>query len=160
MDFEHAVAQAASALAEPGQPETGFRGIERALAGLVGHRLFTLLVTTEDRQVQRVYTSNPTAYPVGGRKAMAPTPWGELVLGRREPYLGRDPAAIRWAFPDHELIASLGLGATINWPVVYDGRVLGTMNLLDREGAYDRRQMELCRPFAALLVPAFGRLAA
>lgn len=43
----------------------------------------------------------------------------------------------------------------INLPVAYDGRLLGTVNLLDAEGAYEERHVELVRPLAALLVPAF-----
>jgi GAF domain-containing protein len=144
------------ALAEPGQPAPLYAAMDRALAGLVGHRLFTLLyVTADGKEVARCYSSNPASYPIGGRKPMGPTPWGDLVMRRQLPFLGRDAADIRWAFFDHALIESLGLRSAVNLPVRYDGRVLGTINLLDAEGHYEERHLALLRPFAALLIAPF-----
>ena len=39
-------------------------------------------------------------------------------------------------FFDHALIASLGLGSVINWPIILHKKILGTVNLLAEEGAY------------------------
>jgi GAF domain-containing protein len=151
-----AVGTLAAALEQPDQPRTAFATAEAVCRGLIGHRLFTLLVHDEAAgEVARIYTSHAEEYPLSGRKAMRDTPWGRHVLHARRPYLGRTAADIRWAFPDHALIASLGCGAVINLPVVYDGRLLGTVNLLDAEGAYQGRHLELVRPLAALLVPGF-----
>jgi transcriptional regulator with GAF, ATPase, and Fis domain len=149
-----AIANCAAALQAPGQPIPTYTAIERATRALVGHRLFTLLVVDGD-EVRRVHSSNPEAYPVSGRKKMGPTPWGDLVLRQQKPYLARNEQGIRWAFPDHALIASLGLEAAINVPVVHGGRTIGTMNLLDRADAYALEQVETVTPFAAFVVPAF-----
>ena len=141
----------AAALERPDQPRAAF-----ATADEVGHRLFTLLVYDEAAgEVARIYTNRPREYPVSGRKAMCDTPWGRHVIHGRHPYLGRTAADIRWAFPDHALIASLGCGAVINLPLAYDGRLLGTVNLLDAEGAYEERHLEIVRPLAGFLVPGF-----
>jgi hypothetical protein len=86
---------------------------------------------------------------------MGETPWGAHVLAGGQPYLGRDVAGIRWAFPDHALIESMGLGAVINLPVRYDGETIGTCNLLDAEHAYDQAAVDAVLPLAPLLVPAF-----
>lgn len=138
----------------PGQPETAYRALDAATRAVPGHRLFTLLYV-DGAEVARVYSSRPAEYPVAGRKAMGPTPWGDLVLRRHQPFLGRDSAAIRWAFPDHALIESMGLGAVINIPVLYDGACIGTMNLLDAEYAYQPEHIAPVAALAALLVPAF-----
>jgi GAF domain-containing protein len=137
-------------------PEAAFRAVDRAVAACVGHGLFTILLVRRDGvEVERAYSSRPDAYPVGGRKCMGPTPWGDLVITRRESFLGTDPAAIRWAFPDHELIASLGLGSVVNVPVLHGGEVLGVLAVLDREGALQTQaQVETVRALASLLVPA------
>ena len=144
------------AIARDGSPEAAFRAVEAATKALIGHQLFTILVRRPGgEEVERVYTSNPTAYPVQGRKRMGPTPWGELVLERKQTFLGPDQAAIRWAFPDHELIDSLGLGCVINVTAIQGGEVLGTLNLLDAEGAYtSQEQVELARAFTPFLIPA------
>lgn len=141
-------------LAEPGQPATLYRALEEATRSLVGHRLFTLLYV-DGQDVARVWSSHPAQYPVTGRKTMGATPWGKQVLVEKRAFLGRDMDAIRWAFYDHELIASLGCGSSINIPVVYDGAAIGTMNLLDAEFAYDEDDVARVRPLAAALVPAF-----
>jgi GAF domain-containing protein len=143
----------ADALREPGQPGTLFGAIEAEAQALVGHRLFTLLYV-DGQDVARIYSSNAVAYPVSGRKTMGPTPWGTHVLIEKRPYLGRDAAAIRWAFFDHELIASLGLGSVINIPIVYDGHAIGTMNLLDAEHHYKETHVPVVAELAFALVPA------
>jgi GAF domain-containing protein len=140
-----------------GQPQPLYRAIEVALGRLIGHKLFTLMcVVPSGDRVRRLYSSNPAAYPVGGFKAMQGRPWGRHVLAGRQSYVGRNADDIRWAFPDHELIASLGLASVLNQPVVYDGRCLGTMNLLDVAGHYDLAHAEVAALFAALLVPALS----
>ncbi len=116
-------------LKEPGQPDTVFKAFEDITRRLVGHALFTLLYV-DGQEVARIYSNRPTEYPVSGRKTMGPTPWGKHVLDGRQPYLGKDKAGIRWAFFDHELIESMGLGSVINIPAIYDDKVVGTINLL------------------------------
>jgi len=62
---------------------------------------------------------------------------------------------VRAVFFDHALIASLGCGSVLNVPVVWDGRSLGTINLLHEEGWYDASDAALGLVFAALAVPAY-----
>lgn len=147
------------AIARDGAPEAAFRAVETAIGDLLGHRLFTILVRREGgEEVERVYSSQPDAYPVQGRKRMGPTPWGALVLDRKQTFLGPDKAAIRWAFPDHALIESLGLGSVINASAQQGGEVLGTLNVLDREGAYTtQEQVDVVRAFTPFLIPALLR---
>jgi len=113
------------------------------------------LLVVDGAEVARVYSSRPEEYPVAGRKPMGATEWGDLVLRRRQPFLGRDKEAIRWAFFDHALIEDMGLGACIGVPVVYDGACLGTMNLLDAEHHYREEHVAPLVAIAPVLVPAF-----
>ena len=152
----HAVAEA---LAVPGQPEAVFRALDRALAAVLGHKLFTLLLHHPDTgESERRYTSRPEAYPVGGRKPLNPTPWAQRVLRDHQPYLGRTAEDIRAVFFDHELIASLGCASVLNLPVVYDGQILGTVNLLHEERWYEEGDIPVGLTFAALVVPAYLQL--
>ena len=143
-----------SALQQPGQPEIIFTAIDRLTKSVVGHQLFTLLIVDGD-EVARVYSNRPAEYPVSGRKPMGKTPWGELVLRNNTPYLGSDKQGIRWAFFDHALIESMGLGSVICMPVVYDGACLGTINLLDAEHHYRPEHVAPIAALAPLLIPAF-----
>jgi hypothetical protein len=140
----------------PGQPAAVFGALDAALGAVLGHRLFTLMrYHAASGDSERVYTTHPAAYPVGGRKPLNPTAWSEQVLRRQQPYLGRTAADVRAVFFDHALIASLGCGSVLNLPVVWDGRSLGTINLLHEEGWYDESDATPGLLFAALAVPAF-----
>lgn len=145
----------AARLAEGDRPAL-YKAVEDALQGLVGHKLFTLLVVLPGgKEVQRIYSTNHDAYPLTGKKTMGDTPWGDLVIRRRKPFLGRDKADIEWAFFDHKLIASLGLGSAINVPVVRHGELLGTLALLHAEGHFDGDKLAIASRFAPYLVDAF-----
>lgn len=148
------LAALSSLLAKPGQPETLFKAFDEATQRLVGHQLFTLLYV-DGQEVARIYSNRPAEYPVSGRKTMGPTPWGKHVIDGRQPYLGKDKAGIRWAFFDHELIESMGLGSVINIPAIYDGKVVGTINLLAPEHHYREEHVALVERLAPMLVPAF-----
>lgn len=148
----------ATALAQAKQPADVYRAVEQLVAGGPGAKLFTLLVLTHDGQaVQRVYSSDEKTYPLAGQKRMGPTPWGGLVLTRRENFLGRNADDIRWAFPDHALIASLGLASAINIPIVAMGRVLGTLNVLDVAGHYSESDVQFMQAISPVLAVPYLR---
>jgi len=89
---------------------------------------------------------------------MGPTPWGNLVLKRKQVFLGRTKADIEWAFFDHALIASMGIGSNINVPVVYDDACLGAISLSHAEHYYDDGHVRQVVPLVPLLIPAFLNL--
>jgi len=142
-----------AALSSPGQPDATYVALDELTQLLVGHKLFTLLYV-DGGDVARVYSTSPQEYPVSGRKPMGSTPWGDLVLKRRLPFLGRTQADMEWAFFDHALSTSMGLGSIINVPVVYDGHCIGTMNITHREHHYTEEHLPLVTGLAPLLIPA------
>lgn len=155
-EIAEALAQLAAEQARPGQPQGVFALFDRICQDRFGHRLFTLLAwAPETNDVQRLHSSRPAEYVLGARKAMGPTQWGEKVLKGGETWLGRNAADIRWAFPDHELILSLGCEACLNTPVLFDGRVLGAVSVLGPAGAYDDADLETLVRLTPALVPAF-----
>ena len=140
------VALVARALGQAGQPRALFGALDRAMGASLGHRLFTVLRYHPDvQESERLYTSQGAEYPVGGRKTVRPTPSTARVFGERRPYIGRTAADIRACFGDAELILSLGCESVLNLPVLFDGRVLGTVNLL-HEAALVRRGRSAARP--------------
>jgi hypothetical protein len=106
-----------------------------------GWRLFTAMRYLASGEVERIHTSDPLAYPLGGRKPRRDTPWSRQVLVRGEPYYANDEAGIRFAFEDADKIIGLGLGAVINVPVKDGERVLGTLNFLREAGGYRPEQV-------------------
>ena len=140
----------------PGQPQALHGALDAAMGAVLGHKLFTLMRYHERTgESERIYTTHPREYPVGGRKPLNPTAWTEQVLRRQQPYLGRTPADVQTVFFDHALIASLGCGSVLNVPVIWDGRVLGTINLLHEANWYEESDAPVGLLFAALAIPAY-----
>jgi hypothetical protein len=145
-----------AALKQPGPIEALFKAIDKAMADTVGHKLFTLLYVAPNKlRVKRLYTNMPKEYPVGGYKEIKSTPWHERVVDERRAWVGYNAKDIEWAYFDHELIKSLGCESAMNVPVVYSGRLLGTMNLLDAANHYKETDVAKCEPYAALLIGPF-----
>jgi len=146
----------AAAMAQPGQPNATLAALDAALAGAIGHKLFTVLVVNLDRmENQRYYSNQPDAYPVGGSKKIMP----DSVLMRDVLTAGKcrinyNYADVTAAFFDHELIRSLGCESSINVPVRWNGQTIGTLNLLHETGYYAEADIPMLSVFAALAVPA------
>ena len=111
--------------------------LESVSEQVMGHRLFTIMrfdVTCSE--VERVHSSLPSVYPVGGRKKKANTTWANHVLREMKVFRCTTPEEISSAFDDHQTMFGLGLGSIINIPIVFEERCLGTMNLTHEAGWY------------------------
>ena len=127
-----------------------FELIDREAAPTTGHRLFT--VTAFDAvtmTVQRVYSSNPAAYPVGGRKPKRDTEFARRILIERQPLVCEGDDEIRRIFDDHETIIGLGLHSSINAPVAHGDRCVGVLNFLMSAERVTREQVDFATALAA-----------
>jgi hypothetical protein len=139
-----------------GQPNELLAELDRALAQSVGHKLFTVLVLNEEvGRNQRYYSNQPQAYPVGGSKPIdrESALYKDVILGGK-PRICYDYGDIKRAFFDHELIRSLGCESAVNFPVRWNGKTIGTLNLLHQAGWYNETNVAAIGPFAALSLPA------
>ncbi len=135
-------------------PQTSLRAIDALAQRIFGHKLFTVMRHRADsNEVERIYSSNPAAYPVGGRKQKQGTRWGRIVLDEGKPFIARNEAELRASFPDHELILSLGIGSIMNIPVMFKGQCVGTMNVSGEAGQYGEEDVRPGRILAGLIVP-------
>ncbi len=153
LDVSAAAEALTDALAQTEQPRATFQAFDEALSATIGRRLFTVLAwRPETGRVERLHTSRPEEYPLAGRKPMGPTPWGARVLKQGLSWFGSSAEDIRWAFPDHELIASLGCASCLNVPVRFDGKVLGAISVLDAEGCYEESDLQPLARLSGFLV--------
>ncbi len=139
-------------------PRTGLSlpGIDCALAHAVGHRLFTVLVVNMAAgEKQRVYSSQPSAYPVGGVKPIVTDSESTrtVIIGGRPRFL-RNAAELAEAFADHDLIRSLGCESCVNFPVRWNGATIAMLNLLHRANWYSEAHIPILSEVAAQAVPA------
>jgi GAF domain-containing protein len=99
-----------------------------------GTLLFTVTVQDLSQDVtRRAYSSHPIEYPVTGTKPLTRDDWYDHCITRQQTFVANTTPEFARYFFDHALITSLGLGSCINIPVVQDGEVLGTVNLLAEE---------------------------
>jgi GAF domain-containing protein len=148
------LARAQEVIAREADPQAGFRAVDALVQKVFGHKLLTVLRLIEETvEVERLYSSNRAAYPLGGRKQKQGTPWGERVLDRGEVYIARDREDIRATFFDHELIFSLGVSGMMNVPIMFAGRCLGTLNISHDAGHFTNDDVPVARLIASLLVP-------
>jgi GAF domain-containing protein len=144
----------ARVLRSPDQPLTICRALEKLSGETIGHRLFTVMRFDSDRsEVQRIHTSLPAVYPADGRKKKKDTAWARHVLTDLKVFRGSTPADIVSAFDDHQTILGLGLGSVLNIPVVFNGRCVGTVNLLHQAGWYGPEDEPTGLLLGAFLIP-------
>lgn len=143
-----------AALGEEGQPTATLANVEEIYQREVGAIIFTVMSADFDTGMsRRLYSNHPEEYPTSGYKQSAAGKWNDLVFGEKKPYVANTIEEIATVFHDHELIQSLGCGSCINVPIVFEGNVLGTINILDKTGAYTPDKVERAmalRPFAAI----------
>jgi hypothetical protein len=150
----------AAAAASPEQPSALLQGIGRVGAATIGQALFTAMRFDEDAmEVERLHSSDPAAYPLGGRKRKRDTAWGRHVLIERRVFVGEGEEAIRAAFDDHALILGLGLRCVINVPVVFAARCHGTLNFLATRAAVSSEDVAPARLLALIAAPALASAA-
>ncbi len=135
--------------------EAAFDKVSTFLKERVGHTLFTVSRNLPGgTEVERIYSSLPTHYPIGGRNAVDQTEWTRQ-MERGECFIANVPAEFGEHFHNLDTIVSEGFGAVINVPVSDAGRKLGSLNLLDREGAYRGDVLPACRAAGAMAVEGF-----
>jgi GAF domain-containing protein len=127
-------------------PTALFRAIEevamrRVDAGLVTMMRHDAVAST----VERLYSSNPQAYPVGGKKAKRDTAWGRKVLTEHRVLVSAGDAGLRESFDDHATIIGLGLHSCVNVPLVSDGQCVGTLNVCAARSEWRDDEIALVR---------------
>lgn len=133
---------------EPPRPAALFDRLAREAETSIRCRLFTITAFDAGAMsVERIYSTDPSVYPVGGRKPKRDTEFGRRVLVEGRPLVCEGDDAIARVFDDHATIRSLGLHASINAPVVAaGGRVVGVLNALTTSERVDTAQLDAaCR---------------
>ena len=131
-------------------------GVDQIAMALLDRQLLTInIFYPQDMELERLYSSNPEAYPPGGRKQKRGTAWGQHVLIEQKIFVGEGSQAIEQSFDDHETIKRLGLQSIINIPISNHGRCLGTLNILMTLTRVEPEHIETAQHLGALLRPGF-----
>jgi hypothetical protein len=129
-------------------------GVDQIAMTLLDRKLLTINIFHAPlMELERLYSSNPEAYPPGGRKQKRGTAWGQHVLIEQKIFVGEGSEAIRQSFDDHETIKRLGLQSVINIPISSDSLCLGTLNILMTLPRVKPDHIETAQHLGALLRP-------
>ncbi|MCA0963717.1 GAF domain-containing protein [Salipiger bermudensis] len=136
-DTNKALADFTTALAAATTEEAAFDALCALTKATVGAKLFTVMTSdTEAMVARRAYTDDAENYPTSGEKPIVLNRWFEQVLTRQQAFVSNTLADIDTVFPDAELIGKLGCGSVVNLPLIINGKVIATMNILHEEGYY------------------------
>lgn len=104
--------------------------------------------------LQRIWTSDPASYPVGGRKHKAMTPWTRTLLVEHRVFRTEGRVAMTETFDDHALMASLDLHAALNVPILDGNRqCVAIFNFMGAQTAWNAAQVGALRLLATLARP-------
>jgi hypothetical protein len=143
-DFGHAIAGAA-------QPDECWKALQNLTGVVAGFKLFTVMTVDLTNEVaRRAYSSHPADYPVSGTKPIRYDSWFEIVHKQHRLFVANTIADIAKVFPDHEKIWSLGCGSVVNLPVIIEGQLAATINMLHEEHYYNHARIELIERHLAI----------
>jgi len=142
------------AAARDGSPaHVVFARLHDALVTVVGFKVLTVLKLDPITLRSVRLFSSESSYPIGGTKQHARSAWSEAVLDRGIVYVAHDLAALRATFPDSAAIEATGCGSIIAAPIIFEGAIVGTMNLWHQDGYYDDAKGLRTVPFANAIAP-------
>ena len=157
--FNEDIAALSATLKKPHESADMMSQVAGILKKKIGHKLFTILLVCANREdTVRVYSDNHQAYPVNRIKRMGVTPWGSQVIHGCSSYIAKNDDDIRWAFPDHELIKSLGLSSALSVPILYKGQCLAVLNLQGEANWYSDEHVAVAEAVTPFLIPAMMAL--
>lgn len=127
------------------------------LEARLGARLFTVSVQDEAAGVaRRAYSNDPVTYPLTVPKPIQHDAWSDLVLVQGRSFVANTVAEFGPHFFDHALLDAMGLRSAVNVPVIWQGRALGTINLLDAEQAFPPARVAEIEAAIAARLPALA----
>lgn len=146
--------QRVMALTARGNAAAAWGAIDDLLVRLYDRKLFTglnhLVATSE---VERLFSSHPDAYPVGGRKQKQDTHWGKKTIDEGLLYICHGPADIERTFFDHALIFSLGVGGMVNVPVMFENTCVASLSISSPDDRFSEADAPILDLIAGLSLP-------
>ncbi|RMZ81518.1 hypothetical protein DV738_g2185, partial [Chaetothyriales sp. CBS 135597] len=140
--------------------------LDQALNQQFGYQLFTVLKYSSETGATRLHSTNTNLHPLGTRKpvrsesekdsdALPPSrpAWIKKVLVDGETWRGSTREDLKQVFEDWEVLWHAGLGSVLNIPVRIHGRTIGSLNILDKEHAYDEADLGIGILIAQLVAP-------
>ena len=152
--LDHRICALLAMQRQSGQPQILLDAMRDLCEDHYGFRLLTLMkYHPSTGEIQRVYTSMPDHFPLGGRKMMNATGWGKHVLVQGNVWLGNSAKEILETFPDADNILRYAGEACACLPVRWNDQTLAVLSLCDQKGKYSTSKLDEMAKIAQTLVP-------
>jgi hypothetical protein len=146
-------------LRDAATPKAVMDAVGRATLDMVGPGLLTINAWhAQTAQIERLWSSDPAAYPVGGSKTKGDTAWTRQLLVRGEVFVGEGDEALAAVFDDIAVIRALGLNGVVNVPLCHRGAVIGTFNYLANVQTWTAEEIAALRVLGQFAMPAVAEL--
>lgn len=133
-----------------------FAYVRLGLAETAGSLLTTASVyDLSSMRSRRVWTDDHDAYPIGNFKRIRLDRYYQTVIEGKRPFSSTTIEEVASVFFDHEKIRSLGFESGMNLPAVADGEVIGTINLLHRQGHFTPERVAMAMTWQPIATMAF-----
>ena len=120
----------------------------------IGFKLFTITVMHPSYKfVTRISSSNIKIYPVGGKKKIPINYWADVTIKQKKSFIGNNKKQIQKYFYDHRIITNLGCESILNQVIVFNNKTIGTINLLDSENHFNKKDLKITDFASKFLVP-------
>lgn len=142
-------------LRDAATPRAAMDAIGQATLDIVGPGLLTINAWhARTGEIERLWSSDPAAYPVGGKKRKGDTVWTRQLLVRGEVFVGEGDDALAAVFDDIATIRALRLNGVVNVPLCHGGKVIGTFNYLADIDAWTAHEITALRMLGQFAVGA------
>ena len=130
--------------------------VRKTLSKEIGFKLFTLTVMHPKKKiVTRIYSSNKKIYPVGGEKRIPKNYFTHITIKEKKSFIGNNKKQIEKYFYDHKVITDLGCESILNQVIVFNNKTIGTMNLLNIKGHFNKEHLKKTNYISKFLVPIY-----
>jgi|TARA_B110000495_G_scaffold49821_1_gene41711 hypothetical protein len=130
--------------------------VRKTLSKEIGFKLFTLTVMHPKKKiVTRIYSSNKKIYPVGGEKKIPKNYFTHITIKEKKSFIGNNKKQIEKYFYDHKVITDLGCESILNQVIVFNNETIGTMNLLNIKGHFNKEHLKKTNYISKFLVPIY-----
>ncbi len=115
-----------------------YNNVLSKITNLVPAQLMTCTFVDFDTQESfRTFTTMSDFFPIHGRKKMYPNShWDKIIFKKKQCFSINRVRDYPEHFFDWKLIEKAGLCSALCVPIMSKNKVIGTVNLLDTEGAY------------------------
>lgn len=141
-------------------PAQMMAALDRLIEQVVGMKMCTLIRVDEGRTTgMRIHSTQPGAFPIRTPRTVQSSTWQTRIVAAHEALVANSYDEMAAIFGDADVLRDLGCESCLCLPIVFRGRLLGTLNILHAAGYFTQERIETAEalklPAAIILMASF-----